>query len=325
MKPLRWLMAFIGLVAGCKKHNSASTAAVTGPHVYVTGYAMSAVYWKDGTLITLQGGITATGIAVSGSSVYVCGNAEIPAPVQGYESEAVYWRNDTLVVLSGFPSSADGIAVSGSDVYIVGQAAVGEVEVAAIWKNGVLMPLSTASGSWAHGIAVAGSDIYVAGLDSLNLAVYWKNGVETRLDSATNSTSPGALAFGIAVSGTDVYAAGYITLDNVEIEPVYWKNGTRIVLGEASYSGYYSSSIAVSDTNVYVAGWQNAQDAVLWQNGNMIMLNNPYPGGNETNNMNSICLYGGSVYVSLNTDDYWKDGQIVHLEGGCCATSILVH
>jgi hypothetical protein len=324
MKPLHWLMVFIGLLAGCKKHHSTPSTATTGPHVYVTGYGMGAVYWKDGTVTTLQGGLTATGIAVSGNSVYVCGNAEIPAQVQGYVSEAVYWRNDTLVVLSGAPSYADAIAVSGSDVYIVGQAAVGGTQVAAIWKNGVLVPLSTASGSWAHGIAVSGSDIYVAGLDSLNLAVYWKNGAETRLDSATNSTSPGAVALGIAVSGSDVYAAGYVSVDNVEAEPVYWKNGSRVVLGQASSSAFYASSIAVSDTSVYVAGWQLPGYAVLWQNGNMIMLNNPYPGTNETNNMNSVCLYGGSVYVSLESDDYWKDGQIVQLVGGCCTTSILV-
>jgi hypothetical protein len=64
MKPLRWLMAFIGLVGGCKKHNPAPTAATTGPHVYVTGYGMGAVYWKDGQIVHLIGGCCATSIVV---------------------------------------------------------------------------------------------------------------------------------------------------------------------------------------------------------------------------------------------------------------------
>ena len=93
-----------------------SGIAVYGSDVYVCGYFFrpmiynysgsgsgsttgetvrwKAVYWKNGQLITLAQNAVATGIAVHGNDVYVCGYM-----YSGSGTLAVYWKNGKQVVL----------------------------------------------------------------------------------------------------------------------------------------------------------------------------------------------------------------------------------
>src|SRR5450432_254197 len=53
---------------------NAYAVAVQDTDVYIAGYDHNeAVYWKNGVETVLTGGWVATGIAVSGTDVYVCG------------------------------------------------------------------------------------------------------------------------------------------------------------------------------------------------------------------------------------------------------------
>lgn len=150
----------------------------------------------------------ATGIAVSGSAVYVPGSVSGPA-----ENSAAYWTNGVATVLPELNpngvSEATGIAVSGGNIYVVGYVGLVTplVEGATVyWANGTSKILPNPSGmtSGATGIAVSGSDEYVAGYaeDTATkqiIAAYWVNGTLTVLPTPSGETSSWAEATGIAV------------------------------------------------------------------------------------------------------------------------------
>ena len=101
-------------------------------------------------------------------------------------------------------------------------------------------------------------------------------------------------------SGPTVYIAG-----NSANSALYWKNGIATVLPKQSPNNFSSSSsIFVSDTDVYVAGSDYtgnisvgvAINAVYWKNGTEIMLTNlSMP---QRAFANSIFVSGGDVYVA---------------------------
>lgn len=179
-------------------------------------------------------------------------------------------------------------------------------------------------------------DVYAAGWDivgDLYKAVYWKNGVETTLDSG----SYGARAFGIAVVNGNVYVAGFEGSATGNDIAVVWTNGVaRTLQDDSHYSVGYA--IAVSGTDVYVAGTDRAgQDGptapVYWKNGvettlelagipenatgmgglaNSIVVDasgNVYVGGDaELNSRVSENTYYQSAVAG-----YWKNGTLVLL------------
>ncbi len=124
-------------------------------------------------------------------------------------------------------------------------------------------------------------------------------------------------------SGPTVYIAG-----NGANSALYWKNGIATVLPKQSPNNFSSSSsIFVSDTDVYVAGSDYtgnisagvAINAVYWKNGMEILLTNlSMP---QWALANSIFVSGGDVYVAgyEQTSDgigaavYWKNGVLVDL------------
>jgi len=171
-----------------------SSITVSGNDIYLTGSAWEpypldsigvpcsrircqhyeeATYWKNGAPIYVTDGtITqahATGIAVSGTDIYVCGDIIYDATTT-LGGQAAYWKNGSWVKLAYSGTDAvrvSGIAVSGNDVYVSGTGYVnGGFSKALYWKNGVAIPLQgigeQVSGT-ATAIAVNGSDVYVAG------------------------------------------------------------------------------------------------------------------------------------------------------------------
>ena len=151
------------LIDGAWQYTNYTYVASTAPNVYVVGTAYNstnyiAVYWENGvaTVLPTPTGMTsanASGIAVSGSDVYVVGTATYgeTETVNG-DTEAVYWLNGVATVLPNptgtIAAEAYAVTVSGSDVYIAGFAginttniAANTTDIAAYWKNGVATTL----------------------------------------------------------------------------------------------------------------------------------------------------------------------------------------
>lgn len=96
-------------------------------------------------------------------------------------------------------------------------------------------------------------------------------------------------------SVTDVYVAGGLTKGTSQFTtPCYWKNDTEVDLQSGPYGGI-AYGIAVSDTNVYVAG-KVGNLAVLWKNGVEHFLTN---GVNDSSGATSVYVLHDTVYVSI--------------------------
>jgi hypothetical protein len=170
-------------------------------------------------------------------------------------------------------------------------------------------------------------DIYVTGTISytnvaydsnISIATYWKNGVLTKLSEPPIQTTANA----ITVSGSDVYIAGEsgvlsTVIDGKTIPPplkpmaTYWKNG---VMNQLSNEESYARAIAVSGSDVYVAG-QNSSQAAVWKNGVLTKL----PDFGSFSTATAIALVGSDVYAAgffstlTETAVYWKNGVLVQL------------
>ena len=184
---------------------------------------------------------------------------------------------------------------------------------AVYWQDTTLhkLPMLLGSSSNAKAILVSGSDLYVAGNDG-NFAVIWKNGQEVKLNG-------GGMACGIALAGKDLYAAG---TDNAM--PVYWKNGIESGLPLSDgFTFAYTYSIAVSGSDVYVAGTQyNSMGGIgtLWKNGVPSLLSD----SDTPSGAVSVVVSNGNVYVAgdiayqsgtkrYGCAAYWKNGQLNQL------------
>lgn len=284
----------------------AMAIAVSGNNVYVGGYGTFSswnvggtpygAFWKNGIPVDdLNDFRYVFSLAVSNNDVYIAGWG-------ASEHRATYWKNENPIALSpaysppalNILADATSIAVSGNDVYVSGtqeeqlSPTGGWSNIfAEYWKNGTLVKLSDGSKStYTSSIAISGTDVYVAGHDITRLpdvniegvAKYWKNGVLVNL---TNGSTP-AMANAITVSGTDVYVAGTQWDGNAtqysdgytvyQRNPVakYWKNGTPVNLTDGS-KWAEARSIAVSGTDVYVAGFEDGV-AKYWKNGSPVIL-----------------------------------------------------
>jgi hypothetical protein len=181
----------------------ANSIFVSGNDVYAAGYdGPNAVYWKNGaeiyltvSTISLAGFVHAHSIYVKGPDVYVVGydNSAGSAFPQVW-----YWKNGVRVTINQVDHYGQGnaVLVSGSDVYIAGMqvSAPTYVQTAAYWKNGnvVLLPNSVGTPD-AKSIFVSGNNVYLAGYEIVDYlhsnAVYWKDGVETKLTDGTQAVA----------------------------------------------------------------------------------------------------------------------------------------
>jgi hypothetical protein len=337
------------LIDGAWQYTNYTYVASTAPNVYVVGTAYNgtnyvAAYWENGvaTVLPTPTGMTsanASGIAVSGSDVYVVGTATYgeTETVNG-DTEAVYWLNGVATVLPNptgtIAAEAYAVTVSGSDVYIAGFAginttniAANTTDIAAYWKNGVATTLPIPNGmpdAYARSIAISGSDVYIAG-DAENDTVYasetvlWENGVATVLPNPTGVTLSGGSA--VAISGSDVYVVGPAS-NSTTYYALIWKNGVVTTLpNPTGTTGAGSFALAISGGDVYVAGsgFNNSYHvAALWENG--VATAFPIPAGMISANGLAIAVSGSDVYVAgdayNNTTSeatYWENGVLTAL------------
>lgn len=119
-------------------------------------------------------------------------------------------------------------------------------------------------------------------------------------------------------SEIDIYITG-----DINGLAAYWKNGQPVTLKSIS-SNSAAKSIAVSGTDVYVAGWDGdafrygENIAKYWKNGKEVLLT-----GATGASANSIAVVNGDVYVAgweykgvRTVAKYWKNGQSVSLTNG---------
>jgi len=285
----------------------ATSIAVSGNDVYMTGYAKFCgsfschdygMCWKNGISVSLDLPNYPASLIVSNNDIYLAGSSLY---LDGTGGNAGYLKNEDHIELpSGSVGSiSTAIAVSGTDVYVAGIGMTGNVynspqnHIAKYWKNGNAINLTDGTHfAEAWSIAVSGNDAYVAGMewngrsyqdangnpDQKSVAKYWKNSNPVTISDGTND----AWATSIAVSGTDVYVAGmewdgksYQDANGYPLKKSiakYWKNGKAVNLTDGTEDAV-ARSIAVSGTDVYVAGMQNGY-ATYWKNGVAVKLSN---------------------------------------------------
>jgi len=189
-------------VYGSFGSSTANSVFFSGNDIYIAGYdGPNAVYWKNGEEkylttknTTVGGNFVANSIYVSGNDVYIAGSI-ISATTQF--PQIWYWKNEVLVPVNQVDSFGLGssIFVSGNDVYLAGvkMSDPTSIETASYWKNCKAVQLSTSNmNSWANSIFVLGRHVYVAGYETLSpqfaYAVYWRDGVETKLTDGTHQS-----------------------------------------------------------------------------------------------------------------------------------------
>ena len=117
----------------------ASDVIVHNGDVYITGGISDkgAVYWKNGSLNYLSGGVNNTvaySIFVKDSIIHLVGIEKDKSSM----SKAVYWKNGQFQYLSGSISTAEDIVIVDQDVYITGDVVKANNDSKAVyWKNGV--------------------------------------------------------------------------------------------------------------------------------------------------------------------------------------------
>lgn len=286
----------------------ATSIVVSGNDVYMTGYAkfcgsMSCndygMFWKNGISVSLDLPNYPASLTVSNNDIYIAGSSMY---LTGTGGNAAYLKNETKIEL---PSGSTGsistaIAVSGNDVYVAGIGITGNIYnglqkyIAKYWKNSNAKNLTDGTNdAQAWSIDVSGNDAYVAGYEwngksyqdasgstyKKSVAKYWKNSQPVILTDGTED----AYTESITVSGTDVYVAGtewngksyqiqgsaYIYRKSIA---KYWKNGKAVILTDGTEDAE-AKSIAISGTDVYVAGTMNGY-ATYWKNGVAVKLSN---------------------------------------------------
>lgn len=286
--------------------SNTSTNVYPDADVYLVGSSKTpsgdgvATYWKNGTATILQIPNNTLGLArtitINGSDIYVGGGIGSQA-----EYGACYWKNGMITDLGG---TLLAMAVNNGDVYTAGMSS----NSAAVWKNTTLTPFWSTPYSSANAIFINGSDVYAAGfitaINNYAVAVYWKNGIVTKLSSETANAN----ATSIAVNGTDVFVAGYTLDANNNPTAVLWKNGVETTLGS---SKSMASVIAINGSDVFIAGY-DSDKPVYWKNGQEMSL----PLNSSFAFISSITFKGSNLYIGGYTGAgpiVWKNGVATQL------------
>lgn len=305
---LFFIIAFA--VISCSKNapsptkSNTNTNAYSDADVYLAGSSKSpsgdnvATYWKNGSPTVLRTPNNTPGtaqvITINGNDIFVGGCLGSLGRYGG----ACYWKNGAF---NGFGSSNSGvlaIAVSNGDVYPAGMAD----NLAAVWKNVTLLPIWSPPYSIANAVAINGSDIYAAGFTTVTnnyaVAVYWKNGIVTKLSSETANAN----ANSIAVNGADVYVAGYTLDANNNPTAVLWKNGVATTLSSLKSM---ASIVAINGNDVFIVGY-DSDKPVYWKNGQEKDL----PLNAQLVFVSAIAFKGSDIYIGGYTSTgpiLWKN------------------
>jgi hypothetical protein len=321
-----------------------------------------ACYWKNGTMVLLPSPTSpsqAFSVTVLGSDVYVSG-------CYGSPETPALWKNGQLIPSSGgslggsWGQRATCMTVSNNTLYVgidtytyVPTLATTALYLAISGSQSVESALPDAQNQpMIYSMFASGNKVYTAGTGinaftnqfTATIPVYWVNSNEQALTFPSDFNSfmyRFGEAAGIAVSGTDVYVVGEINGSNEQdgsspgSAPVIWKNNVATILdktGPGAWTGGEGTSVAVSNNDVYVAGFLaqiNGEEPVLWKNGVMTQL--PKRTGDAL--PSGIAINGSDVYicgidgVSTNSACYWKNGTETLLTDGtsdCAAHGILV-
>jgi len=177
--------------------SNANSIFVSDGNVYVAGsdrYSIlptiqSAVYWKNGTKVTLAAGsygigADANSIFVTDNDVYVAGRSE--------NYYITYWKNGIPTKLHNeqFVCGTRSFFVSpNGDVHVTGSHWRNPINYFKYWKNGVETVLGSSSGSNSVPLrlAVVDADVYIVGNDLFGASKYWKNGTVVDFTSESGS------------------------------------------------------------------------------------------------------------------------------------------
>jgi len=158
------------------------------------------------------------------------------------------------------------------------------------------------------------TDIYVVGTigtkNGKQIAVYWKNGVVTKMGDSTYSS----ISCGMAIDGNDVYVSGYLLDDNYNTTAVYWKNGIMHTLSASQWDNSIPRNIVVNGGDVYVPGASEPPGLLYWKNGVPVMATT-----STSMAVTGMAISGNDIYLSgtstlsLTTEaaTYWKNGTMV--------------
>lgn len=301
---------------GIGQFSSALTNLVPGTVYYVRAYATNNV----GTEYGDQKTFTTTGTTPT-QNVHVAGQ------LQGNPNKAIYWKDGNIFPLSDGSRHAFAKAVFADEtgVFVAGEEHnTSGIYVAKYWWNGQAINLSNGiKHAFANGIAVSKSlaNIYVCGSQETSgqrQAKYWKNGTEHNLtDGAKHAVATSVFVTGN--SSDEVYITGYMN-DPLEIAR-YWKNGNEILLAPSSgMVRSVANSIAVSGSDIYVAGYQQYNVAnggkyiaTIWKNGTATLLGSPANNSYAT----GVAVKGSNVFVAvyenvsgINVARVWKNNSI---------------
>jgi hypothetical protein len=159
-----------------------------------------------------------------------------------------------------------------------------------------------------------GPDIYIAGLDD-GMAVYWKNGAETKLTDKSSQAYGEAISVG---SNGNVYVAGIKSVNKQNnAVGVCWTNGTPTYLSDSTQNiNSYASSLYLSGSDVYIGGYTDngTSYATYWKNGVATRVGgvNTIAGGVYLSGTD-VYLGGESLLHIGSNATYWKNGTAVNL------------
>jgi hypothetical protein len=295
-------------------------------------------YWVNGVRTELEVPVgrsgSATGIAVSGNTVYVSGAYETNTGT----AAPCYWvngqRTDLQLLDDVTYYETRAIAVLGDTVYVAGQYRYGSNNSnrrACYWVNGTGNNLTVPSGRNADtiGVYVEGTTVYMLGVhgptDDTRVCYWGLDGVlvgsggACDLPSGSGSNNyyntPGAMLK--TPDTTSIYLPGNVMISNVQ-RACYWRNGYRTDLPVPSGTTYSTNfSIAIAGSTVYAVGRYETgsnQTACYWKDGTT-RTDLPVAGA-SISRAGDIYVLGTTVYVAGSYGNsvenrkacYWTNG-----------------
>ncbi|MDR0421248.1 MAG: Ig-like domain-containing protein [Prevotellaceae bacterium] len=290
--------------------------------VYVAGSVRGSnsgqvpAYWKNGTLVVLDGSSDAVGgglmdIAVSGNNVYALG-MELLTEGSSVNAYAKYWTDGQATPIGEVNTIPTRMEVVNSNVHIVGATVANSTYNAKYWLNGNDMNIS-GDGKIATDISIYGNKYYISGYALANQqACIWHNSATSTpftYDPGQGEAVSACVLNSIHAYGDDLYSyGGYAdVIPHHSSTPVRWaflpgyaKSGESATMSQVyrydgiSYgAGYYINS---GRYEAFVCGTGGTPTQILSTN---------------AAKATSICVIAGDVYVGGTENDvavYWKNG-----------------